>query len=49
MQDLIESINTFGASFLGDAWPVAWILIKIIAVVLPILGCVAYLTLWNEN
>jgi NADH-quinone oxidoreductase subunit H len=49
MQDFISSINTLGASFLGDAWPVAWILIKIVAVVLPILGCVAYLTLWERK
>ncbi len=49
MQDLIESINILGASALGEAWPVVWILIKIVAVVLPILGCVAYLTLWERK
>ena len=27
-------------------WPVLWTLIKIVAVVLPLMGCVAYLTLW---
>ncbi len=49
MQDLLQNINTFGASILGGAWPVAWTLIKIIAVVLPVLGCVAYLTLWERK
>lgn len=49
MQDLLLNINNFGASILGGAWPVAWTLIKIIAVVLPVLGCVAYLTLWERK
>ena len=29
----------------GPLWPVAWNLAKILAIVLPIMGCVAYLTL----
>ena len=33
----------------GMAWPVIWNLIKIIAVVLPLLGAVAYLTLWERK
>ena len=31
------------------AWPVLWILIKIIAVLLPLMGAVAYLTLWERK
>jgi len=31
------------------AWPVIWTLIKIIAVVVPLLGCVVYLTLWERK
>jgi NADH-quinone oxidoreductase subunit H len=42
-------LTTTGASLLGGAWPVVWNLIKIICVVLPILGCVAYLTLWERK
>jgi NADH-quinone oxidoreductase subunit H len=49
MQDLLREINTLGASLLGGAWPVAWTLMKIIAVVLPVLACVAYLTLWERK
>ncbi len=30
-------------------WLVLWTLIKIVAVVLPLLGCVAYLTLWERK
>jgi NADH-quinone oxidoreductase subunit H len=43
------SVTTTGASLFGGAWIVVWNLIKIIAVVLPILGCVAYLTLWERK
>ncbi|MCP5267083.1 MAG: NADH-quinone oxidoreductase subunit NuoH [Burkholderiaceae bacterium] len=49
MQDLIATINGFGSGLLGPVWPVAWTLIKIACVVLPILGCVAYLTLWERK
>ena len=31
------------------AWPVIWILIKIVAVLLPLMGAVAYLTLWERK
>jgi NADH-quinone oxidoreductase subunit H len=46
---MIDHFNAFGASMLGGAWPVAWTLIKIVAVVLPLLLCVAYLTLWERK
>jgi len=49
MQELILGINQMGSAAFGGAWPVVWILIKIVAVVLPILGCVAYLTLWERK
>ena len=31
------------------AWPVVWNLIKIVCVVLPLMGAVAYLTLWERK
>jgi NADH-quinone oxidoreductase subunit H len=34
---------------LGPAWPTVWTLIKIVAIVVPLLGCVAYLTLWERK
>ena len=49
MSELLLGIHVFGESVLGDAWVVAWTLIKIVAVVLPILACVAYLTLWERK
>ena len=30
-------------------WPVIWTLIKIVAVLVPLMGCVAYLTLWERK
>ena len=47
---MIEQINASGAALLGPTlWLVVWSLIKIIAVVLPLMGCVAYLTLWERK
>ncbi len=49
MQEFIVGFNSVGSAWFGDAWPVAWILIKIVAIVLPVLACVAYLTLWERK
>jgi len=49
MDALLSMLTTTGADVLGPAWPVAWTLIKIVAVVLPLMGCVAYLTLWERK
>jgi NADH-quinone oxidoreductase subunit H len=47
-----EFMNTFyatGASTLGPVWPFAWTMMKIVAVLLPLMGLVAYLTLWERK
>jgi NADH-quinone oxidoreductase subunit H len=47
---MIDGIQQFGTGLLGPtAWLVLWSLIKIVCVVLPLLGCVAYLTLWERK
>ncbi len=52
---MIETVFNFGANLVDApwwtnvAWPVAWTLIKIISVVLPLMGAVAYLTLWERK
>jgi len=47
---MIEQLNASGAALLGPTlWLVVWSLIKILAVLLPLLGCVAYLTLWERK
>jgi len=52
---MIEQIYGYGhgliaaAWWTGAAWPLTWTLIKIIAVVAPLMGAVAYLTLWERR
>jgi NADH-quinone oxidoreductase subunit H len=47
---MIEAFNQAGANLMGPtAWLVVWSLIKIIALVAPLMGCVAYLTLWERK
>ena len=47
---MIDQFNVYGGSVFGAyLWPVLWSLIKIVALVLPLLGCVAYLTLWERK
>ena len=46
---MLDTLNTYGSAWLGGAWPVAWSLIKIVALVLPLMIFVAYLTLWERK
>ena len=51
---MIDTIYAFGQGLAGGAWPatvwpVLWVLIKIVCVLLPLMGCVAYLTLWERK
>ncbi|MFN9506440.1 MAG: NADH-quinone oxidoreductase subunit NuoH [Rubrivivax sp.] len=47
---MIETIWTAGQGFFGPTlWLIIWSLIKIICVLLPLMGCVAYLTLWERK
>ncbi len=49
MDQIINQLTTTGSDVLGPVWPIAWILLKIVAVTLPLMGCVAYLTLWERK
>ena len=49
MDQLLLQINATGESLLGGMWPVVWNLAKIVALVLPLMGAVAYLTLWERK
>ena len=42
-------VNTTGTGVFGTLWPVVWNLVKIIALVLPLMLAVAYLTLWERK
>ena len=52
---MIDAIFAFGQGLVSagwwfdGAWPVIWNLIKIVLVLLPLMGCVAYLTLWERK
>ncbi len=52
---MIDMVHNFGQGMIAApwwgnmAWPLIWNLIKIICVVLPIMGLVAYLTLWERK
>ncbi|MDR7376337.1 NADH-quinone oxidoreductase subunit H [Rhodoferax ferrireducens] len=52
---MIDTIFGFGQGLVGagwwtgGVWPVIWTLLKIVLVLLPLMGCVAYLTLWERK
>ena len=47
---MFEPLHQLANATLGPTlWLVLWSLVKIVAVVLPLLGCVAYLTLWERK
>ena len=45
MMELLQTIQQMGQGLLGAAWLPVWTVVKILAIVLPIMGSVAYLTL----
>jgi NADH-quinone oxidoreductase subunit H len=50
MPDVLNSFNAGGANLLGPAtWSFVWTLLKIVAIVAPLMGLVAYLTLWERK
>jgi NADH-quinone oxidoreductase subunit H len=42
---MVETLLAYPQAWLGPAWPAVWTLVKIGAITLPLLLCVAYLTL----
>jgi NADH-quinone oxidoreductase subunit H len=52
---MIDMIYNAGLGLLAEAWwtnllwPIIWTLLKIVVVVLPLMGAVAYLTLWERK
>ena len=51
---MIDTMYATGQGLMGGlwpatVWPVLWVLIKIVAVLVPLMGCVAYLTLWERK
>ena len=52
---MIDTLYNGGLGLLGQAWwttiawPLIWIMIKIVVLVAPLMGAVAYLTLWERK
>src|SRR5258706_11407835 len=46
---MVDSLNAFGSHALGAFWPLVWSIVKIVALVAPLMGAVAYLTLWERK
>ncbi len=49
MGNWIDLIVSHGEQLFGSFWPLVWSLVKILIIVLPIFGAVAYLTLWERK
>ena len=49
MISFIEGIESLGVEFFGWSWPIVWNLVKIILIVAPIMGLVAYSTLYERK
>jgi NADH-quinone oxidoreductase subunit H len=49
MDGMLATVHATGQGVFGYFWPAVWNLMKIVAVVLPLMGCVAYLTLWERK
>lgn len=49
MDQMLAVVQATGQNWFGFLWPLIWNLVKIIVVVLPLMGCVAYLTLWERK
>ena len=45
MMELLQTLEQAGQNLLGPAWLPVWTLVKIMLIILPLLGAVAYLTL----
>ena len=49
MADFLNLIEVQGLAIFSSFWPLVWTLIKIVIIVLPMFGAVAYLTLWERK
>lgn len=49
MDQALLTITTTGQGWFGYFWPLIWTFAKIMAVMLPLMGLVAYLTLWERK
>ena len=46
---MLDTFTSFGSSLFGAGWPVVWTVLKIVALIIPLMLSVAYLTLWERK
>ncbi|MEO8057179.1 MAG: NADH-quinone oxidoreductase subunit NuoH [Burkholderiales bacterium] len=46
---MLDTITSQGSAWFGGFWPVIWTVIKIVALIIPLMLSVAYLTLWERK
>ena len=46
---MLDTFTSYGSSLLGPAWSTVWAVIRIVALIIPLMLCVAYLTLWERK
>ena len=49
MMEAIMALLQPVQQFLGPLWPLVWALLRIVAIIAPLLLCVAYLTFWERK
>ena len=49
LPEMIDWVKATGEANLGAVWPFFWTMAKILCVTLPLMGLVAYLTLWERK
>ncbi|MBS1169569.1 MAG: nuoH [Burkholderiaceae bacterium] len=49
MAELLAFVQAAGQGWFGPLWPLVWTMVKITCVMLPVLGMLAYLTLWERK
>jgi len=49
LPEFVTTIQTHGSALLGPVWPLAWTMIRLLSVMMPLLLLVAYLTLWERK
>jgi NADH-quinone oxidoreductase subunit H len=49
MDGFISTLTTNGSALLGPVWPLVWTMMKLLCVLLPLMGLVAYATLWERK
>ena len=49
MTPMLDTIHSYGNLWLGGAWLPVWTLLKIVLLLAPLMGLVAYLTLWERK